>query len=169
MDLLTEHRREHIKEMIESGFYPSKERFIELCDGTYSRKEICDILGISTSTFKLLRRYFELPPKKRKIDMSTYEGRYEKAQQTWLKKYGDKNYFTSQTLRSRGVETFKERYGDMDGEPYKNMIKKRFDTLSSNGKDAVLSSSQQRYIRDLFNGELNYLFCLLSYRCLFKR
>lgn len=241
------------EERISLGIYPSKKQLEELYTQKLNRAEICNLLNISVSTYKKLRRYYGLNPKTRVVDKSTYrvrvlktqktlnaryglkgsETRNEfyrqnrkkqedtclsrygvkdtsslphviekrkntfllrygvdnpmksseiqlKAQQTDLHKYGCKYHINSSIIKQKSKESILERFGttsfmkipevaekrkktNLQKYGYEcclsnpNIRQKGFETMSMNGTQAVLSSSQQQYIAKLFQGEVNYL------------
>lgn len=241
------------KEKIKLHIYPSKEEIENLHRQDLSREEICKILNISASTYKKLRRYYNIPVKRKKVDLSTYPKRRVKIEQTLNERYGEAgslkriNFYNKRKIkqeetclakygvadptqlpefvnkrkqtnlerygvdnpmqnievRQRALKTDLEKYGSYHisspiirekskqtmlekyGVEYPaqcpeifqklentNMIKygnqcclanpeikaKAFKTMTLNGQEAVLSSSQQRYLNELFHGQLNYLF-----------
>lgn len=239
---------------IESGIYPSKENFIQINTQQFNRNEICQILNISVSTYKKLRRFYGLEPKRRKVKPETYISRQETIQKTLNERYGVKGSETRQDFEQRKMkkmhDTCKRKYGVEDptilpefiekrketclslygvsnpmqnsviqekaqmtnlqkygtkfhiisdtvqetiiqnnlkryGVPYTSMLpsttekrnetnlqrygytcslcnpeirKKGYETMSNNGTQAVLSSSQQNHLNQLFGGILNYLY-----------
>lgn len=241
------------EEKIQLHIYPSKIEMEELHKQDLSREEICQIWNISISTYKKLRNYYNIPIKKKKMDLSTYPKRQIKIQQTLNERYGEpdslarKEFYNERRMKQQ--QTCLEKYGVLDPSSLPEVIEKRkntcierygvdnpmknveiqqkalqtdlekygsyhisssiirvkskntmlkkygveysaqcpeilqkrndtnlvkyghkcclvnsnikakaFNTMSLNNKEAVLSSTQQRYINDLFHGQLNYLF-----------
>ena len=81
----------------------------------------------------------------------------EKIKKSILEKYGTLNVMELPEIREKAEKTNMERWGFKTPLSNPEIRKKGFETMSKNGQQAVLSSSQQNYINNLFGGQLNYL------------
>lgn len=244
----------HFIEKIENGIYPSKEDIELLFQQGLTCKEICEKFNISISTYKKLKKYYNISKKKRIVCKESYKGRGEKisktmelkygpkgsetrkkyyeqryektkktykikygvenpgclseilekrkqtcimkygvdnpmkvkeiqkkAQQTDFIKYGQKFHIASDSIRQKINQSLIQKFGTLNFQSTKEVTRKRestnlnkygavspfgvpelrkkaYETMLKNGKQAVLTSSQQIYINKLYNGQLNYLF-----------
>lgn len=73
-----------------------------------------------------------------------------------LKKYGCENPLESAEIRAKGVRTMQNRYGCSYTLQSDELREKCNRTLYENGDDITATSRQQRYLCDLYKGELNY-------------
>lgn len=121
------------EEKIIRHIFPSKQEFELLYFSNLNRQEICDYFDISVSTFKKIRRYYQLPPKKRVVDKNTYPQRVETILNTLTKKYGEKNSESRrkfyQTVHQKIEQTYEEKHGITLKEAQPIIVQKRKDTL----------------------------------------
>ena len=134
------------EEKIALHIYPSKEEFVQLNAQNLNRKEICEKCQISESTYKKLRKYYDLPPKKRKVDLDTYPQRFIRTQQTLLEKYGAPGSDTRREFyrqnRLKQQKTCLEKYGVEDPTILPEFVDKRQQTvLEKYGVDNPMKSS----------------------------
>ena len=130
------------EEKILTHFYPSKDEIINLHNKNYSRKEICEYFNFSESTYKKLRRYYNIPIKQQVhvYDEEDYKKRTEKTQKTLDEKYGEKGTATRQEFyrqnRIKSQQTNLKKYGVFDASHTEEANKKRIDTyLNKYGVD----------------------------------
>lgn len=106
------------EEKIEIGVYPSKQDFSRAYMGNMNREQICKYFDISISTFKKLRNFYQLPPKKRVVDKSTYIQRVIKTKQTLNERYGEydsperRRFYDS--VLYKAIKTNLAKYGDVN-------------------------------------------------------
>lgn len=81
----------------------------------------------------------------------------KKIKKSILEKYGTLNVMGLPETREKVEKTNMERWGFKTPLSNPEIRKKGFETMSKNGQQAVLSSSQQNYINNLFGGQLNHL------------
>lgn len=121
------------EEKIHSSFYPSKEELEFLHTQDLNREEICERLNISISTYKKLRRYYQIKPKPRKVNKEDYKIRSQKAAETLLQRYGPKNSETwkefQEANRLKRENTCIEKYGVADPSCLPEIIEKRKKTF----------------------------------------
>jgi len=78
----------------------------------------------------------------------------DRAKQTMLKNHGVEYAFQSSEIREMSRQTNLEKYGVEYPMQNEEIRQKQRDSVYKSGK--VASSKQQRYINNLYNGELNY-------------
>ena len=125
-----------LEEKIQNHMYPSKEEFLNIHNNeNFSRKDICEYFNFSKTTYLKLRKYYNIPEKKRKINYSKedYQKRVKKTQQTLNKKYGEKGSVSREDFNKRVKEkmqkTSMEKYGVPDYSISKESIEKRKQTF----------------------------------------
>lgn len=79
---------------------------------------------------------------------------YEKFKKTCLEKYGYEYPIRNEEIKIKTQKTNLERYGCKCTSQNKEVRKKQIDSLNKNGTQKV--SAQQRYLNQLYRGELNY-------------
>lgn len=108
-----------LEEKVSQGIFPSKEEFSTLYFQNLTRAQICAHFGFSVSTFKKLRRLFNLPAKTHVIqDHDSYVERSVTAERTIHDRYGAKGSDTYAAFiaerRAKQQQTCLERYGVPD-------------------------------------------------------
>lgn len=78
----------------------------------------------------------------------------EKIEQTNLEKYGVKCVFESEYIKTKAKQAIMEKYGVENISQLEDIKIKKAETFYRNG--SIATSRQQKYLHNLFGGELNY-------------
>lgn len=118
------------EQKIQVGIFPSKEEFENVYNKELTREEICKYFNFSVSTFKKLRRYYNLPLKKKVVrDKESYKIRVKHSLETLKQKYGEKDSKEMQEFyykRKQKLEkTCLEKYGTTNVSALPEIMNKR--------------------------------------------
>lgn len=137
------------EQRIENGIFPSKQQFIDIHDKNMSRQQICDYFGFSVSTYKKLRKYYNLSPKKRVITVPFSEERKKATQNTLIQRYGEYGSEQRNEFYKRGSQKAKEtcmlKYGFENPSLVPEFVDKRINTyIERYGVDNPMKSEHIR-------------------------
>ena len=138
------------EEKVGQGIFPSKEEFSFVYFQNFTREEICQYFGFSESTFKKLRRFFNLPDKKHIIrDSESYKQRQKTLEETLNHRYGPPGSTTRAEFyasnRTKAQNTCLKKYGISESASLESTKRKRRETCLE--KYGVPNAMQSEYFR----------------------
>ena len=136
-----------LAEKVQMGIFPSKEELIQLYNNDKTENEICDFFNMSRSTFKKLRKMYDLPIKQRCVVHIDYNQRKEAIFKGMDEKYGisdetkKKEYYEQRQKKIQ--QTCLQKYGTIvPGMSDESVAKRKNTLLEKYGVDNPMKSSE---------------------------